>query len=68
MGLKDIVKEYVLLVRPNDPQSLKEAFLSLREDSVREKYSIKGKSVAKEYNWSKVAGAYSKIYEAIAEA
>lgn len=68
MGLKDIVKEFGLLVRPNDSQSLKEAFLSLRDDAIREKYATRGKCVAKEYNWRKVAEAYSRIYEEIAEA
>jgi rhamnosyl/mannosyltransferase len=68
LGLRDMVKEFGLLVRPNDSQSLKEAFLSLRDESFREKYVIKGKRVAKEHSWRKAAEEYAKIYEVVTEA
>jgi glycosyltransferase involved in cell wall biosynthesis len=65
LGLRDMVKEFGLLVRPNDSQSLKEAFLSLRDEAVREKYVTEGKRVVKEHSWSRVAKEYAKIYEVV---
>ena len=61
-GLRDLVKEFGLLVKPNNPQKLREALLSLRDEVAREKYVTEGRRVAKEYNWSKVAKEYAKIY------
>jgi len=68
LGLRDMVKEFGLLVRPNDSQSLREALLSLRDEAVREKYVTEGKRVAKEHSWYRVAKEYAKIYETVAEA
>jgi len=68
LGLRDMVKEFGLVVRPNDSQSLREALLSLRDEVVRKKYVTKGKCVAAEHSWHKVAKEYAKIYETVAEA
>jgi len=68
LGLRDMVKEFGLLVRPNDSQSLREALLSLRDEVVREKYAAKGRCVAKEHSWHSVAKEYAKIYETVTEA
>ena len=62
LGLRDIVKEFGLLVKPNNSQKLKDALLSLRDEAVREKYVTEGRRVVKEYTWRKVAKEYSKIY------
>ena len=62
LGLRDIVKEFGLLVKPNNPQQLREALLSLKDEAERDKHIIKGRHVAKKYSWRKVAEEYSKIY------
>jgi len=62
LGLRDIVKEFGLLVKPNNPQELREALLSLKDETVREKYATKGRYVVKEYSWRRVAEEYAKIY------
>ena len=62
LGLRDMVKKFGLLVKPNDPQTLRDAFLSLRDEAVREKYVAEGRRVVKEYNWRRVAEEYAKIY------
>jgi glycosyltransferase involved in cell wall biosynthesis len=62
LGLRDIVKEFGLLVKPNNSQMLRDALLSLRDEAVREKYVTEGRRVVKEYTWRKVAKEYSKIY------
>ena len=69
LGLRDIVKDFGLLVKPNDPQELREALLSLKDKAVRERHTAKGRYVAKEYSWRRVAEEYAKIYaEVISEA
>lgn len=65
LGLRDMVKEFGLLVKPNDPQKLKDAFLSLRDEAVREKYVIEGRRVAKQHEWHRVAKEYAKIYKVV---
>lgn len=62
LGLRDIVKKFGLLVKPNDPQMLKDAFLSLRNESVREKFVTAGRRVVEEYEWRRVAEEYARIY------
>jgi glycosyltransferase involved in cell wall biosynthesis len=69
LGLRDMVKEFGLLVKPNNPQELREALLRLKDEAIREKYATKGKRVAKEHSWYRVAEEYAKIYaEVISEA
>jgi glycosyltransferase involved in cell wall biosynthesis len=62
LGLRDIVKEFGLLVKPNNPQKLREALLRLKDEATREKYTTKGRYVVKEYSWRRVAEEYAKIY------
>ncbi|MCW4016305.1 MAG: glycosyltransferase family 4 protein [Candidatus Bathyarchaeota archaeon] len=61
-GLRDVVKEFGLLVKPNDPNELRDALLTLGDRAVREQYVTKGKEVVKEYSWQRVAENYTKIY------
>jgi glycosyltransferase involved in cell wall biosynthesis len=62
LGLRDIVKEFGLLVKPNNPQKLREALLRLKDETIREKHATKGRFVVKEYSWRRVAEEYAKIY------
>jgi glycosyltransferase involved in cell wall biosynthesis len=62
LGLRDTVEEFGILVKPNDPLKLRDALLSLRDETVREKYITEGRRVAKEHNWHNVAKEYAKIY------
>jgi glycosyltransferase involved in cell wall biosynthesis len=61
-GVRDIVKEFGLLVKPNDSRSLRDALLTLGDEAVRAKYVSKGRCVVKEYSWQKVAEKYNQIY------
>jgi len=61
-GLRDVVSEFGLLVRPNDPKSLRAAIQSLENRSQRELYIGKGMSAATRYNWRNVAEEYDKVY------
>jgi glycosyltransferase involved in cell wall biosynthesis len=62
LGLRDTVEEFGILVKPNDPLKLRDALLSLRDETVREKYITEGRRVAKEHSWHNVAKEYAKIY------
>jgi glycosyltransferase involved in cell wall biosynthesis len=62
LGLRDTVEEFGILVKPNDPLKLRDALLSLRDETVREKSITEGRRVAKEHNWHNVAKEYAKIY------
>jgi rhamnosyl/mannosyltransferase len=61
-GVRDVVGEFGLLIRPNDPLRLREALLTLRERSVRDEYVSKGMRAAARYSWRKVAEDHVKIY------
>ena len=61
-GVRDVVKEFGLLVKPNDPRRLRDALLTLMDGAVREEYITKGRRVVKEYSWQKVAEKYTRIY------
>jgi glycosyltransferase involved in cell wall biosynthesis len=68
LGLRDMVRKFGLLVKPNDPRKLSDALLSLRDEAVREKYATAGRCVVKEQSWRRVAKEYAKIYaEVISE-
>jgi rhamnosyl/mannosyltransferase len=62
LGLRDTVKEFGILVKPNNPLKLRDVLLSLRDEAVREKYVTEGRRVVKKYNWCNVAKEYDKIY------
>jgi glycosyltransferase involved in cell wall biosynthesis len=64
-GVRDIVKEFGLLVKPNDPLRLRDALLTLADKAVREKYVTKGRCAVKEYTWQKAAEKYTKIYSEV---
>jgi len=64
-GVRDVVREFGVLVRPNDVKSLKEALIALKNEDVRRKYVNKGFKVVAKYSWRKVAEDYVEIYQDI---
>lgn len=62
-GVRDVVKEFGLLVKPNNSGCLKDALVTLRDDAVRMKYVGEGLDAVTKYSWRKVAEEYTKIYE-----
>jgi glycosyltransferase involved in cell wall biosynthesis len=62
-GVRDVVKEFGVLVMPNDSKSLRNALVTLKDDAVRKKYVSEGLSASTKYTWRKVAEQYAKIYE-----
>lgn len=64
-GLRDVVREFGFLVRPKDPQSLRNAILMLEDKSTRRGYISKGMSAVEKYSWRRVAEDYVEIYEKI---
>jgi len=66
-GVRDVVKDFGLLVKPNDVKSLRKALELLNDRSIREAYGEKGKKVATKYRWENVARGYVKAYESVIE-
>ena len=66
-GVKDVVKEFGVLVKPYDVEGLREAILMLREESIRRKYVKRGFRAVKKYSWRRTAEEYDKIYKSILE-
>jgi rhamnosyl/mannosyltransferase len=64
-GVRDVVKEFGMLVKPNDPKSLRDALVTLKDEAVRKKYVSEGLGAVTKYSWRKVAEEYAKIYESI---
>jgi len=64
-GLRDVVEDFGLLVKPKDPHGLREALLTLKDSSVRAKYAGMGKKAVMKYSWSSVAEEYVNIYNAV---
>jgi glycosyltransferase involved in cell wall biosynthesis len=64
-GLRDVVKDFGLLVKPNDPHGLRDVLLTLENGAARAKYVAKGRRVVKEYSWQKVAEKYTRIYSEV---
>ena len=62
-GVRDVVREFGLLVEPRDPRSLRDALLTLRDESVRQRYVTKGMRAVANYSWRKVAEDYIRIYK-----
>jgi glycosyltransferase involved in cell wall biosynthesis len=62
-GVRDVVKEFGMLVKPNNSDSLKDALVTLSDEAVRKKYVGEGLDAATKYSWHKVAEEYAKIYE-----
>jgi glycosyltransferase involved in cell wall biosynthesis len=62
-GLRDVVGEFGILVKPKDSGGIRDALLALRNKSTRDEYVIKGKMFAEKYGWQKVAKKYMEVYE-----
>lgn len=62
-GIREVVKEFGLLVKPNDADRLREAILAMNDESVRRGYVNKGFKSVKKYSWPKVAEKYIQLYE-----
>jgi glycosyltransferase involved in cell wall biosynthesis len=64
-GVRDVVKEFGMLVKPNDSDSLKDALVTLKDKAVRKKYVSEGLGAVNKYSWRRVAGDYAEIYESV---
>jgi rhamnosyl/mannosyltransferase len=64
-GLRDVVKDFGILVRPNDVESLRKNIFLLKNKDIRNKYVNKGTKIVSKYSWERVAKNYSKIYDHI---
>jgi glycosyltransferase involved in cell wall biosynthesis len=62
-GVRDVVKEFGMLVKSNDPDSLRDAMLTLKDVTVRKEYASKGLIAVEKYSWRRVAEEYTKIYK-----
>jgi len=62
-GVRDVVGEFGVLIRPNDPGSCGKALLALYDESVREDYVRRGMRALDKYSWRRVAEGYGRIYE-----
>ena len=62
-GVRDVVKEFGLLVKPRDPRSLRDALITLGDKSVRQRYVTKGMRAVANYSWRRVAEDYIGIYK-----
>ncbi|MEM1561815.1 MAG: glycosyltransferase family 4 protein [Candidatus Bathyarchaeia archaeon] len=66
-GVRDIVKEFGILIKPGDIKSLRETLLLLEDENIRRRYVERGlKNIAK-YEWRRVAREYDKIYKELAD-
>lgn len=61
-GVRDVVKDFGILVKPSDLLSLRGALLTLEDEEVRRTYVQKGLDIVPKYSWSRVAEQYSGIY------
>ena len=66
-GVRDLVKEFGLLIKPNDIDSLRYALLLFEDEYIRQRYVHRGLNVAARYSWRNVAEKYNEIYREIAE-
>lgn len=62
-GVRDVVKEFGLLVEPGDPRSLRDALITLGDEPVRQRYVTKGMRAVANYSWRRVAEDYIRIYK-----
>jgi glycosyltransferase involved in cell wall biosynthesis len=62
-GVRDVVKEFGLLVKSNDPESLRDAVLTMKDETVRKEYVGRGLIAVGKYSWRRVAEEYTKIYK-----
>lgn len=61
-GVRDIVKDFGILVKPKNVESLRDALELLRDKKVRDRYVLRGFNIVKRYNWRDVASKYVKVY------
>lgn len=66
-GVRDVVKDFGILVKPKDTKGLRKALELLSDKDIREKYVLKGFKTVKKYDWQKVAEKYVKIYSHLLE-
>lgn len=66
-GVRDVVKDFGVLVRPKDPESLRKALEALRDEYLRSAYVNRGLKAAVKYSWRNVACQYEKIYREVLE-
>jgi glycosyltransferase involved in cell wall biosynthesis len=64
-GLRDVVKDFGMLVKPDDSKSLRDALVTLEDEDVRKEYAGKGLMAVTKYSWRNAAEEYAKIYEGL---
>jgi rhamnosyl/mannosyltransferase len=64
-GVRDIVGEFGILIKPRDKKICKEALLTLKDNSLRDEYIRRGRKVAERYSWKRVLEGYLKVYNDI---
>ena len=65
-GVRDLVKDFGLLIKPSDINSLRDALLLFKDEYIRQRYVYQGLNVVARYSWYKVAEKYNEIYKEIA--
>ncbi|MEM1515876.1 MAG: glycosyltransferase family 4 protein [Candidatus Bathyarchaeia archaeon] len=61
-GVRDVVKEFGILIKPGDVESLRKALLELMDEGTRRKYVERGFKAITKYSWQRTAREYEKIY------
>ncbi len=67
-GLRDVVREFGVLVKPKDSHRLHNTLLALSDRSVRKEYARKGKDAVVKYGWKNVAEQYIQVYDRVLDA
>lgn len=66
-GVRDVVKDFGILVKPKDVEGFRKALELLNDKEIRDRYVLKGFNAVKRYNWTDVAREYAKIYSYVLE-
>ncbi|MEM2514608.1 MAG: glycosyltransferase family 4 protein [Candidatus Bathyarchaeia archaeon] len=66
-GVRDVVGEFGILIKPGDAKSLREALLALKDENLRRRYVKRGLKTIIKYEWRGAAREYDKIYKEIAD-
>jgi rhamnosyl/mannosyltransferase len=61
-GIRDVVKDFGILVKPNDVESLRKNIILLKNKDIRNKCVTKGTTIISKYSWATVAKKYSNVY------
>ncbi|MCP8323795.1 MAG: glycosyltransferase family 4 protein [Candidatus Methylarchaceae archaeon HK02M2] len=64
-GVRDVVKDFGLLVKPGSIESLREALNFFHDPSVRGPFIDKGRHVVTQYRWENVAQSYLDVYDTV---